>query len=498
MASFTFHGGATEIGGNKLLIESAGSRFFFDFGMSFKKHGCYFSEFLQPRTSNALGDFLELELIPNIDGLYRNDFLAHNNREISDKTAFDGVLISHAHLDHLGHVNLLHEQMPVFASSVTQEIARVLDELGSGSQTDFVKTTKSFTYYENKRGEISRIRSCRDPELKYTQRDYPVSIDKGEFEVGKASVQMFPVDHSIIGATGFIAHLDNKTIAYTGDFRNHGRRPEITNDFVEKMASSGIDVLFIEGTNIDESRGMSETDVKNHISGMVAEAAGKHVFAAFPVRDTYRLLSFYEAARNAGRKLAINYRQAYLLDTLDKNKFLERGKDVIPSHDEGLAVYLKKREYGLIGEVGVDTEEKARDYDKKQRDYVGAKNQISWKDVKENPGDYVLFLDNYSVQELVDIKPVESSIYIKSQCEPFDDEMELDWGRIENWLNRFGLEIKRAHASGHMSGDELAEVISRVQPKLVVPMHTEKPASFADKCDAEVLMPTEDKTYKIE
>jgi ribonuclease J len=496
MSTFTFYGGAGEIGGNMLLIDSPGSRFFLDFGMSFKRHGNYFSEFLQPRTSNALGDYLALDLIPHIDGLYRNDFLAHNKMRTSEKPAFDGILVSHAHLDHLGHVNLLHEDMPIFASSVAGDIARVLDELGSGSNSDFAKTTKSFTYYENKRGEISRIRSCRDPDIKYSPRNYPLTMDKGEFEVGTASVQIFPVDHSIIGASGYIAHVGGKTIGYTGDLRKHGRRPENTDSFVEAASSSDVDVLFIEGTNIDEERGMSESDVKNHISEMIVGASGKHIFASFPVRDTYRLLSFYEAAKDAGRKLAINFRQAYLLDILDENKFLESGKDIIPSHDDGLAIYLKKREYCLIGE-DADPEEKARDYDKKERPYVGAKNQICWRDVRDNPGDYVLFLDNYSVQELVDIKPVNGSIYIKSQCEPFDAEMELDWGRIENWLNRFGLEMKKAHASGHISGEEIAEVIERVEPKLVVPMHTEKPELFRDVCDCAVLPPEMGKAHEI-
>ncbi|KYK29552.1 MAG: hypothetical protein AYK23_05045 [Candidatus Proteinoplasmatales archaeon SG8-5] len=496
MTTFTFHGGAGEIGGNMLLIDSPGSRFFLDFGMSFKRHGEYFSEFLQPRTSNALGDFLNLDLIPDIEGLYRNDFLSHNKMKTSEEPAFDGILISHAHLDHLGYVNLLHEKAHVYASSVTKGIAEALDELGSGSKDDFVKTTKSFSYYENKKGEISRIRNCRDPEIKYSQREYPLTVDRGEFEVGSASVQIFPVDHSIIGASGFIAHAGGRSIGYTGDFRNHGSRPELTRAFVENMASSDLDILFIEGTNIDEEKGMSETDVGNEISRLITEAEGRHVFASFPVRDTFRLLSFYTAARNAGRKLAVNFRQAFLLDKLDSNKALERGKDIIPSHDEGLSVYIKKREYGLIGE-DVEEEEKARDYDKKERPYVGIDNQICWKDVRDNPGEYVLFLDNYSVQELVDIQPVEGSIYIKSQCEPFDAEMELDWGRIENWLDRFGLQVKRAHASGHMSGGEIAEVIKTIEPKLVVPMHTQRPVLFSDLCDCEVLIPEKGKSYEF-
>ncbi len=497
MVSVTFYGGAGEIGGNKILLESVGTNLFLDFGMSFKKHGNFFSEFLQPRTSNALGDYFTLSLIPEMHSLYRNDFLSHSKMPPSDEPEFDGVLISHAHLDHIGHVNLLHEQMPIYCSSLTKEIAGVLDELGSGSLFDLVKTTKSFSYYLNKKGEMSRIRNCRDESLKYTPRNYPLSIHKGEFGVGESSVEMFPVDHSITGASGYILHMDNKSIGYTGDIRLHGLRSGLTREFVNSLSNANLDVLLVEGTNISEKGGKSESDVKNEITQLINDAEGKHVFVAFPTRDTDRLMSFYTAAREAGRKLAVNFRQAYLLDALAKSDFLELGRDIIASSDKHISIYLKKREYGLIGEEDVELEEKLKDYDKKQRQYVGASNQISWKEVSQHPENYVLFLDNYSVQELVDIKPVEGSIYIKSQCEPFDPEMEIDWERIHNWLNLFGLEIKKAHASGHVCQEDIRELIKQANPKLVIPVHTEKAEMFREICDSEVLMPEEDKNYEL-
>lgn len=497
MVSVTFYGGAGEIGGNKVLLESLDTNLFLDFGMSFKKHGDFFSEFLQPRTGNALGDYFTLSLIPEMHGLYRNDFLGHNKMPTSEGPEFDGVLISHAHLDHIGHVNLLHEQMPIYCSRLTKDIARVLDDLGSGSLFDLVKTTRSFSYYLNKKGEMSRIRNCRDDSIKYSPRNYPLSIHKGEFEVGGSSVEMFPVDHSIIGASGYILHMDNKSIGYTGDLRLHGQRPGLTKEYVNSLSNANLDVLLVEGTNIDEKRETSESDVKNEITQLINDAEGKHVFVAFPTRDTDRLMSFYMAAREASRKLAVNFRQAYLLDTLSKSDFLELGRDIVTSSDDHVSIYLKKREYGLIGEEEVELEEKLKDYDKKQRQYVGASNQISWKEVSQHPEDYVLFLDNYSVQELVDIKPVEGSIYIKSQCEPFDPEMEQDWERILNWLNLFGLEIKKAHASGHLYLEDIRDLIEQAGPKLVIPIHTEKPETFREISDTEVLVPEEGRKYEL-
>ena len=75
MVHLTFYGGVNEIGGNKILLEDQGTKIFLDFGMSFKRRGKYFEEFLNPRTANGIGDFLEMELIPDVPGIYRTDLL---------------------------------------------------------------------------------------------------------------------------------------------------------------------------------------------------------------------------------------------------------------------------------------------------------------------------------------------------------------------------------------------------------------------------------------
>ncbi len=51
--------------------------------------------------------------------------------------------------------------------------------------------------------------------------------------------------------------------------------------------------------------------------------------------------------------------------------------------------------------------------------------------------------------ELIDVKP-EKAVYIKSVTEPFDEEMEFDEMRINNWLKHFNLlSVHKMHVSGH-------------------------------------------------
>ena len=75
MTSLTFYGGVAEIGGNKVLLEDQDTKVFLDFGMSFNQSGMYFSEFLMPRNCNGLGDYFETGLLPDIKGIYRQDYL---------------------------------------------------------------------------------------------------------------------------------------------------------------------------------------------------------------------------------------------------------------------------------------------------------------------------------------------------------------------------------------------------------------------------------------
>jgi len=75
MTSLTFYGGVNEIGGNKILLQDKDTKVFLDFGMSFGKRGKFFEEYVNPRVSNGIVDYLTMGLIPDIQGVYRDDLL---------------------------------------------------------------------------------------------------------------------------------------------------------------------------------------------------------------------------------------------------------------------------------------------------------------------------------------------------------------------------------------------------------------------------------------
>jgi len=64
-------------------------------------------------------------------------------------------------------------------------------------------------------------------------------------------------------------------------------------------------------------------------------------------------------------------------------------------------------------------------------------------------------------------------------------EMELDRDRLRHWLQRFGVNppgFRRCTLtpSGHASGPEIVEMIRQINPKVLIPVHTEHPEVFVE------------------
>ena len=70
-------------------------------------------------------------------------------------------------------------------------------------------------------------------------------------------ISAHPVDHSIFGATAYILWGET-TIAYTGDFRLHGKNGDATRDFVSKAKDAS--VLITEGTRAGPTEGEKTTE----------------------------------------------------------------------------------------------------------------------------------------------------------------------------------------------------------------------------------------------
>jgi ribonuclease J len=458
MTSITFFGGVNEIGGNKIFLEDRETKLFFDFGFSFSSARKYFAEFLRPRVCSGLDDYFEFDLLPKIKGIYRDDLLAQSGKELTVKPEIDGVFISHAHADHCWDVAFLHKDMPIYCGETCKLFLQAIQETGRGSfETEFFTYRQCFVSRKEK------------PEF---ERNFKTFRTGDKIKIGSVEVLPVHVDHSIPGAYGFIIHCSDLTLAYTGDLRMHGPKKQMTLDFVEKAKEEKPDFLIIEGTRMDGSKSLSEEEVKRRVSNFISKTK-KLVIANFSWKDIDRLNSFFQACVENKRKLAINTRIAYLLEVLKQDKKL-----LIPNtKDENILIYLQRAGWGLIDKE-VSKEEKEKDYLSWERKFLDYPNSVCYKNVREREGEIVLFLDYFDLKELIDLKPSLGSSYIYSTSEPHDEEQEIDFERMMNWVKHFKLDFKQAHASGHASKQEIVKIVKEIKPKRIIPIHTKNPKIF--------------------
>lgn len=78
------------------MIEDKETRVFLDFGMQMGKANQYFTEFVQPRICNGMGDLFEFGLLPALEGLGAK----HMGFDGKEYNEIDAIILTHAYIDH--------------------------------------------------------------------------------------------------------------------------------------------------------------------------------------------------------------------------------------------------------------------------------------------------------------------------------------------------------------------------------------------------------------
>ncbi len=432
MVSLTFYGGVSEIGGNKILLEDKDARIFLDFGQSFSLLDEYFipEAYLSPRDRFGLRDYFALDLMPKLKGLYNRKALEPTDMAFSEPE-FDGVFISHAHFDHVAHLEYLHPEIPIHLGECTKLI---LDS--------WQATSKKKDKLYSAESPVEPFRSGK------------------KFEIGGVTLHPIHVDHSVPGAYGYIIETSCGAVAYTGDIRMHGPSADMTKEFIEKAKSFDPVALIIEGTRVlpEEKRAdYSEEKVYSESLKAAKETKGLLMAMRYP-KDLDRFRTFYEIAGKTNRELIISPKTAHLLQTLQCDEKL-RLPD--PLRDKRIKIYDRQ----LLRE------------DPWMEPFL--KDAVTSDYVRENQKGIILELDIYYLAELVDLRP-ENGACIHSMSEAFEeDPMSGELDRVlSNWTNRFHMPRHQFHASGHAPRSEIFRMIGEIGAKRVFPVHTLHPEMF--------------------
>ena len=250
------------------------------------------------------------------------------------------------------------------------------------------------------------------------------------FTIGNIHIRPLVIDHSAADSYMFVIEAEGKRVLYTGDFRMHGLRHHILEKLVNTYIGE-VDVLITEGTSLsrDADERISEAAILEDISSYIQD--GKYVFVMCSSTNIDRIMGIWQNMPT-DKVLICDAYQKKILDTVINNVYYE--SSLYRRHDSPLVLnkgpYPKYyMDHGFVSLVR------------------GTEYFISH--IKEFPKDDVRII--YSMWTGY----IEENLLLK------------------NLLNTYPSYI--CHASGHVSKDDLVQLIELVDPDIVIPVHTNNP-----------------------
>jgi len=380
-------GGLGEIGGNICVFETETSAIVLDVGMSFPSEDMHGVDILVP-------DFSYL-------------------RQIKKKIA--GIIISHAHEDHIGAISYLFKEMqcPLYATPLPLGmISNKFDEHG-------LKAYKKYFRPVEKR-KIYKI---------------------GEFEV-----EWIHITHSIIDASSLAITTEAGTIIHTGDFKiDHTPIDGFVTDLNRFAAygEKGVLCLMSDSTNsYKEGITRSESTVGKTFDSIFAKAKGRVIMSTFS-SNIHRVYQAIDYGLKYGRKVSVIGR------SMERNLFT--------AIDLG---YIQ-----LDKSIFIDPHE-VNKYPDKDVLIVTTGSQ----------GETMSALYRMATDEHrhVKIKPTDQ-IIISAKAIPGN---EGSVSKVLNFLLKSGANVayqdfSEIHVSGHAAQEEQKLILRLVKPRFFLPVHGE-------------------------
>ncbi len=396
----------------------------------------------------------------------------------------DGVLISHAHHKHTAGLAGLPRDIPIYASVMTAAILKAQQAIAASSRESemvfvadgdsLIQRPYTFLLTQNDSAHLPGQPLDTFPNVhewwvskpdlgrEATIRPADVLPQVTPNALNGRALRHYPVDHSILGAAAIAVETPDGWVCYTGDVRFHGSQPGLMEEFVQGFSDLRPLALIVDGEHTEPgATPTTERDVHERVMEVISSYGGL-VIADFDALDTERLLTFNGIAEMTGRQLVLTPRDAhfYLSMSIVWRQF--------PAFD---AVDT----FRILDAPQLDGS--ADGWEQELREQFGA-ILVSPDELRANGGDYIL---RASPSELGALG-TDNGAYIHSRAAVDADSAALDQ------LRAMGLTVagghpsdpNHFHASGHATFDETIEMIRRIAPRHVVPVHSSRPEAFAE------------------
>ncbi|MXP28551.1 MBL fold metallo-hydrolase [Porphyrobacter algicida] len=332
--------------------------------------------------------------------------------ERADK--LDGIVLTHAHEDHIGAVPYFAADLgvPLYATPFTADLVRrKLEEAGLA-------------------GEV---------ELNVIEEDH------GKLSVGPFTITYLPLAHSIAEGNALLIETPFGRVFHTGDWKLD-EDPIIgeptTEEELVAIGDEGVLALVCDSTNVfNPAASGSEGAVHKGLLEEVQRHAGKRVLVTTFASNVARLQTLGDVARETGRQVCVAGRSLErIIEVAQDNGYLQDFPEPV---DFDTAMGLPRGELLILATGG-------------QGEPRAALSRISEDNhpLELRAGDVVLF----------------SSRQIPGN--------ELAIGAVQNRLAARGIQMvtdrqSEIHVSGHPGRPELEALYGWLRPEILIPVHGE-------------------------
>ncbi len=330
-----------------------------------------------------------------------------------EKSALAGLVITHAHEDHIGAVIELWPRLgvPVYATAFTAGMLKAkLAEHGGRLQIPI--------------------------------HEVPLN---GRFDVGPFDIELFEMSHSIPESSALAIRTPHGVVLHTGDWKldptpTVGGSPDAAR--LAKLGDDGVLAMIGDSTNaMREGRSPSERDVSKTLAEIVKQAPHRVAVTTF-ASNVARIKAVAEAARAAGRELVIAGRALHrVIDVAIDTGYLPEGFRYVDQQQFG--EFKRSKVVCLCtGSQGEPRAAMAR---------IAANEH---PDVSLDKGDLAIFSSRTIPGNERAVGAIQNSL-VRMGVEVLTDGEAL------------------VHVTGHPRRDELRQLYAWVRPRIAVPMHGE-------------------------
>ena len=428
---FIIHRGSNQIGGTCIELKSGSSRILLDMGMPLNDAGG--KDFLtDPLEGKKVGnkadiaDLIKQHILPDIPGLYQDC-----------KKDFDAILVSHSHGDHFGLIHFANPEIPVVMSP---------------GATRMIETLNNFV--------------LRQIPLKNI---IPAIHNKDQI-IGAFTIRPYLMDHSAFDARGFFVteNSTGHTLFYSGDFRATGHKKNAFEMLVNKPPMK-TDYLVMEGTSIGrgEPEYRTEKDAQKAI-GKILKQGHRLVLVACSGQNIDRICSLYAESQRNGYELVID---PYVACVLENLKDLSYAGNIPTLASSGIRALIHNYGHGdkYVRKITRDGS--------KFKPLIKLLGIKKLKPKEMGTGKYVVLVRDGIVPAIEAIPNYTDAFVIYSQWKGYLNKPHM---KLTEFINGSGL-INRMcyiHTSGHADIATLQRLVKALNPKKLIPIHTEAPEKY--------------------